>query len=261
MTFLEAFFLGLIQGLTEFLPVSSSGHLELGQYFLGFKSLQKYILFNMICHLGTLCAILFFFSAQIKQCLSNHKGMFFKVCLGTLPLFPLLLIIKPIKALFDQPQYLGFCFLITSALLFAGLSIRIHLPWTGIKKNWVDSLTIGLFQASAVLPGISRSGSTISAARVLGWSKDEAIQYSFLLAIPAITGGTLLEIWQFFRMPASELAPIGSIQFIIGFATSFVVGCIALYLLRSLMQHNKWHYFAWYCLALGLLTIYYFNLG
>lgn len=261
MTLLEAFFLGLIQGITEFLPVSSSGHLELVQYFLGFQSLHQYILFNMICHLGTLCAILFIFFSQVKQCISNHGEMFFKICLGTLPLFPLLLIMKPIKALFDQPQYLGFCFLITSGLLFAGLSMHLNVPFSGLKKRRFDSLTIGLFQAIAILPGISRSGATISAARVLGWKKEEAIQFSFLLAIPAIGGGTVIELWQFYRMAGSETPPVHLGQFIVGFATSFIVGCIALHLLQRLMERNKWHYFAWYCLILGLLTIYYFNFG
>lgn len=260
MTLLEAFFLGLIQGITEFLPVSSSGHLELGQYFLGFQSLHKYILFSMVCHLGTLGAIILIFYSQIKQCITIHGQMFYKICLGTLPLFPLLLIMKPIKALFDRPEYLGYCFLITSALLFASLCLQVNIPMSRDKRRWFDPLTIGIFQAIAILPGVSRSGATISAARVLGWSKEEAIQFSFLLAIPAICGGTVIELWQFFRMPASEIAPIGLGQFIVGFATSFIVGCIALQLLRRLMERNKWQYFAWYCLILGLSTIYYFNI-
>lgn len=259
MTLLEAFFLGLIQGITEFLPVSSSGHLELGQYLLGFQSLQKYILFNLICHLGTLAAIFYFFFPQIKECCVNHKNMLGKIILGTLPLFPLVLVLKPIKSIFDQPQYLGFCFLITAALLYAGYAIRLNLPFSQTERRWFDPLAIGMFQAAAILPGISRSGATISAARLLGWEKDEAIQFSFMLAIPAICGGTVLELWQFYRTPAADIAAISWGQFFIGFITSFIIGCIALRLLQRLISNNKWHYFAWYCLILGFATIYYFN--
>lgn len=258
MTIIEALFLGIIQGLTEFLPVSSSGHLELGQYLLGFDSLHRYILFSLICHLGTLGAIFYIFFPQIKN-LAFQREMRLNIFLGTLPLFPLVLLIKPIKALFDQPQCLGFCFLITSGLLFISLKLHIEPPLSSAKRRWFDPLTIGLFQAAAILPGISRSGATISAARLLGWNREEAVQFSFLLAIPAICGGTILELWHFIRAPASEIAPIHFSEFIIGFAASFIVGCMALKLLQRLIVQNKWHYFAWYCLLLGLFTIYYFN--
>ena len=258
MTLLEAFFLGLIQGLTEFLPVSSSGHLELVQHLLGFKHLQDYLFFGLICHLGTLAAIFYIYFSSIKSSLVNRKPLLFQIFLGTLPLFPLVLLIKPIKAFFDRPEYLGYCFLVTSALIFATDYIKIHLPLSQIKKRWANPLIIGIFQAFAVLPGISRSGSTISAARFLGWSKQDAIQFSFLLAIPAICGGTILELWHLWKQPA-DLAKMQAGQYMIGFTTSFIVGCISLRLLQRLMINNKWHYFGWYCLFLGIITIWYFN--
>lgn len=259
MTLLEAFFLGIVQGITEFLPVSSSGHLELIQYFLGFDNLHHYLFFGLICHLGTLGAILLIFSSQIKNAFINHRFLLVKLLLGTLPLFPLVLLIKPIKAIFDRPEYLGFCFLMTSALLFASLSIRFHLPLALNQKRWIDPLTIGTFQAFAILPGLSRSGATISAAQFLGWSKEEAFQFSFLLAIPAICGGTILELWQLWKQPTEILAKMQIEHYIIGFTTSFIVGYFSLRLLQKLMINNKWHYFAWYCLFLGLLTTWYFN--
>ena len=259
MTLLEAFILGIVQGLTEFLPVSSSGHLELMQYFLGFEQLHNYLFFGLICHLGTLGAIFYIFSAQIKSSLTYRKTLLVQLILGTLPLFPLVLLIKPIKAFFDRPEYLGFCFLITAFLIFASESLRFHLPMTQQKKRWLDPLIIGIFQAFAVLPGISRSGSTISAARFLGWNKEDAIQFSFLLAIPAICGATVLEVWQLWKQPASILAKMQVQHYIIGFTTSFIVGCMALRLLQKLMITNKWSYFGWYCLFLGLITLWYFN--
>ncbi|MBA3723179.1 MAG: undecaprenyl-diphosphate phosphatase [Parachlamydiaceae bacterium] len=253
MTTWEAIFLGIVQGLTEFLPVSSSGHLELAQYFLGFQDLNRYIFFNLICHLGTLFAIFYIFFPQIKQGLTTQKR-FLQVFLGTLPLVPLVFMLKPIKSVFDQPQYLGYCFLISFALIFASATyFRIR------KTKWQDPLTIGIFQAIAILPGISRSGATISAARLLGWQKEEAVTFSFLLAIPAILGSLILETWQLIHAPVSEIAPVGAMQFIFGFVVSFIIGCFALKLLIRMTLQDKWIYFAWYCLVLGILTTFYFN--
>ncbi len=260
MTTWEAFLLGLIQGVTEFLPISSSGHLALGQYFLGFEHLQDYILFDLICHLGTLFAIFYVFSPIIKESLTTQTSRFWQVILGTLPLFPLVLILKPLKALFDHPQLLGPCFLLSACLLFASLYWRIPLRSTAIQRKWQDPFTIGVFQAVAILPGVSRSGATISAAQLLGWQKEQAIQFSFLLAIPAILGGSILEGWKAWQTPIESLAAISPWAFVIGFITSFIVGCFALRLLIRWVAQDKWIYFAWYCLALGIVSTIYFNL-
>lgn len=257
MTTWEAILLGVVQGLTEFLPVSSSGHLELTQYLLGFSELKKYILFNIVCHLGTLGAIGLFFFKQIRESLIDKRKLG-QICLATLPLFPLVLLLKPLKSLFDQPELLGFFFLFTAFLLFVGNSIVLKQAPTS-KQKWKDSLTIGLFQALAVIPGISRSGSTISAARLLGWKKEEAISFSFLLAIPAILGATTLEIIQLFSSTQTPFESAQLMQFSAGFITSFIVGCLALKLLYKLFDQNKWSYFAWYCLSLGCLSLFYFN--
>jgi undecaprenyl-diphosphatase len=259
MTTWQAFLLGLIQGVTEFLPISSSGHLALGQYFLGFEHLQDYILFDLICHLGTLLAIFYVFFPLIKESLTTQTSRFWQVVLGTLPLFPLILILKPLKALFDHPQLLGPCFLLSACLLFASLYWRLP-SYSNHQRKWRDPLAIGLFQAIAVLPGISRSGATISAARLLGWQKEQAIQFSFLLAIPAILGGTVLEGWKAWHASAAANFPIDLWTFVIGFLTSFIVGCFALRLLIRLVIQDKWIYFAWYCLGLGIATTVYFNL-
>lgn len=256
MTTWEAFLLGLIQGVTEFLPVSSSGHLALGQYFLGFEHMQDYILFDLICHLGTLLAIFTIFFSVIKESLTQFSR-FWQVVLGTLPLFPLVLILKPIKALFDQPGLLGPCFIVSACLLFASIYWRLPVLFQTNKRTWQDPLTIGVFQAVAILPGISRSGATISAARLLGWPKEQAVKFSFLLAIPAILGGTVLEGWQAWHHPIA--GAIHPSVFVVGFFTSFAVGCLSLLLLIRLVIQDKWNYFAWYCLFLGIATTLYFN--
>jgi len=254
MTTWEAFLLGLLQGLTEFLPVSSSGHLELAQYFLGYQNLHSYLLFNLVCHLGTLGAIFTFFYSDIQASLSSAKK-FFPLLLGTLPLFPLVFILKPIKGIVDQPHYLGFFFIFTALLLFIGIYGRLPKDWR--LPKWSEPLAIGCCQAVAVLPGISRSGTTISAAQFLGWSKQEAIRFSFLLAIPAILGGTALEIIALIRQTTVQ-APLNFMQFATGFCASFIFGCFSLWALVKMMANDKWVYFAWYCLALGTATTLYF---
>jgi undecaprenyl-diphosphatase len=259
MTTWQAFVLGLIQGITEFLPVSSSGHLALVQYFLGFKNLQDYILFDLICHLGTLLAIFYVFFPVIKDSLIIHTNRFWQIVLGTLPLFPLVLLLKPIKAFFDHPQLLGPCFLISACLLFASLYGRSFIQSQTNKRSWQDPLTIGIFQAVAILPGISRSGATISAARLLGWQKEQSIQFSFLLAIPAILGGSIIEGWQAWHTSITVLSNLNPWTFLIGFFTSFLFGCLALQILIRLVIQDKWSYFAWYCLVLGIATTIYFN--
>ncbi len=259
MTLWEALLLGLIQGITEFLPISSSGHLALGQYFLGFENLQEYLFFNLICHLGTLTAIFLVFFSVIRESFTNQLSTVWQLIMGTLPLMPLVFILKPLKALFDQPQLLGPCFLFSSALLFAGCYWRFPLIISSSQRKWQDPLIIGCFQAAAVFPGISRSGSTISAALSLGWQKNQAVQFSFLLAIPAILGGAVLEGWHAWHTSAEALSAISPGAFLVGFCTSCVFGCFSLWLLIHLVIQDKWKYFAWYCLLIGLLTTIYFN--
>lgn len=260
VTTLEAIFLGIIQGLTEFLPVSSSGHLELTQYFLGLTELHNYVVFDLVCHLGTLCAIFLIYKQDIIQSFTSNRTRMIQVVLGTLPLFPLVLIMKPIKALFNEPQYLGGFFLLTALILYLGIKLGNTKNQAVLEKSkWRDSLGIGVFQALAILPGVSRSGSTISAARILGWNAEEAVTFSFLLAIPAILGGATLELLQLaFKPQATTLPALSFAQYAWGFATSCSVGYFALSLLRQLANKQKFMYFVWYCLTLGIMTSLYF---
>lgn len=259
MTLFEAIILGIIQGITEFLPVSSSGHLKLAQHILSLKNLNQYIIFDLVCHLGTLFAIFIMFWQEIKQSFTTNKTKCLQVILGTLPLFPLLLLLKPIKAVFNDPQYLGYCFLITSLILYLGIKLPQKIAFTALEKHrYRDPLIIGVFQSAAILPGISRSGSTISAARVLGWSPEQAISFSFLLAIPAILGGTIVELFQVItKNEMAQLPNIGISIYLVALLTSFIFGYFSLSLLRSLASKQKFMYFVWYCLILGILTTFY----
>ena len=259
MTTLDAILLGIVQGLTEFLPVSSSGHLQLIQHLLGMQKLDDYILFDLACHLGTLLAIFCVFAQNIKHVFQKDRTQFWQIILGTLPLFPLVLLMKPIKAAYADVSYLGFFFLLTALILFIGVRFGKTLPEEKKKKHpWRDALVIGFWQAVAILPGVSRSGSTISGARLLGWEAREAVVFSFLLAIPAILGGTTLEIFKLWQHPENVI-DISFSLYATGFIVSFIMGLCALQLLIKLAIQNKFYYFAWYCLILGLATTYYFR--
>jgi undecaprenyl-diphosphatase len=257
LTYFEALILGIVQGLTEFLPVSSSGHLILVQHFFGFEDLDQYLFFDVVLHLGTLFAI---FSVFSKEILSLSRLKFWQVVIGTLPLFPLALAIKQIKTLFNSPQYLGYFFLTTALLLF--LSIKWGWEKSEEKKKgsrFIDPLVIGLFQALAIVPGISRSGSTIAGARLLGWSRQEAVTFSFLLAIPAILGSLTLEGMHIVSQAQTPKLSLG--HYVVGLATSYFVGKWALLKLIQLASKDRFMYFVWYCLILGLLTLFIFNHG
>jgi undecaprenyl-diphosphatase len=259
MSTLEAIILGILQGLTEFLPISSSGHLELGQHLLGLSNLENYIVFNLVCHLGTLFALFIFYSQQIQTILKDQRYRLIQLFIGILPLFPLVLILKPIKSMFDQPQYLGWCFLVTSLLLLLGIQFgSVASQEVRQQRRWRDPFIIGLFQAVAILPGISRSGSTISAGRLLGWTQQDSITFAFLLAIPTILGGITLEL---LHLAAGKtiMPSIGWEPYLAGFITSFIVGYFALRLLLRLAAKDKFIYFVWYCLILGIVTIFYFS--
>lgn len=259
MSTFEAILLGILQGLTEFFPVSSSGHLELGQIFLGLTNLEQYVLFDLVCHLGTLLALFIVFFKQIKETFLSDRVRFAQVVLGTLPLFPLVLFIKPLKALFDQPQYLGYCFLFTAFLLYTGIRVGEYAQRVRSKKRWQDPLIIGTFQAIAVFPGVSRSGATISAGRFLGWKQEEAVTFSFLLAIPAILGGVALELLQLLKSDTA-FPPLEGMQYIAGFLSSLVVGYLALRWLIRLSANGHLIYFVWYCVVIGIATLFYFNI-
>lgn len=264
MTTLDAIILGIVQGLTEFLPVSSSGHLHLVEHLLGLENLDHYIMFDLACHLGTLMAIFFVFARYIKDSFTNDTSRLWQIIIATLPLFPLVLLMKPIKAAYADPSYLGFFFMMTSAILFLGIHYTKKEPAQDLHppmhlRKWRDAFSIGLWQALAILPGVSRSGSTISGARILGWNTKEAINFSFLLAIPTILGGTALEVLNWIKHPET-VANLPSEHYLAGFFISFIVGLGALKLLIYVANHNKFSYFAWYCLILGLATTYYFHL-
>lgn len=259
MTIVEALILGIIQGVTEFLPVSSSGHLKLGELFLGLKELNKYVIFDLVCHLGTLFAIFLVFHRDIWSVLTKERKTFWLIVIATLPLAPLYFLLHNIKAIYGLPNYLGFFFLFSALILFLSEKFAQEAPQVVSSKRKVgEALFIGCAQAVALLPAVSRSGSTMAAARFLGWERAQAAKFSFFLAIPTILGGILVESIEIVKNKES-VAEISSLVYFTGFIVSFLVGWAALKLLFQMLKRFTFKPFAYYCFFIGLGSLLYVN--
>lgn len=245
MTQLQALLLGIIQGLTEFLPVSSSTHLALAKKLMGIEGGENLLHFDLICHLGTLSALLLILRKDIFLILREARSiaLFF---VALLPLIPAYFFLKPLRTHLAADA--GFFLLATAALLFLASSKRFSSEKVPSRTKWGDVLCIGFAQSLALLPGMSRSGSTIAAARLLGWQWSQAARFSFLLAVPTILGGAALET---FRGEGSLDPGISAI----GFAASFAMGLGSLKLLFWILERGTLRPFAWYCLAAGLFAL------
>ena len=270
MNTLEAVILGAVQGLTEFLPVSSSGHLVLLQNLFGLQ--EPELLFDICLHVGTLVAVLVVFHREILEILTalvqfpgrlksagsirnllagdESIRMALLIVVGSIPTAVIGLLFKEITdQLFGSLTIVGCMLLVTGALLW--LTRRIRSSGRPIRDTTLkNALVIGIVQGLAILPGISRSGSTISTALFLGVDRKVAGRYSFLLSIPAIVGALVLSL------DTPELhttIPIGTI--LAGSVISAVVGWIALVILLRVVDRGQLHRFAPYCWLVGVVTL------
>jgi undecaprenyl-diphosphatase len=240
-TALDATLLGVVQGLTEFLPVSSSGHLVLAQEALGIE--HKDITFELAVHLGTLVPIFMVYFSDLWQMTKApfvEKGPL--LILGCIPTAAIGLGFEDFfQSLFNSPGPLVFSFAITGGLLYAtrfapkGDKAALNLPWA-------SALIIGIAQGMAITPGISRSGTTIAVALFLGTSRDFAARFSFLLSIPAILGAVLLQTRDLESGAHLDWTSLG-----IGAGVAAIVGYVALKLLIKLVNSGDFSKFAWYC--------------
>lgn len=259
MSLFEAFIFGLLQGLTEFFPISSSAHVKLAKLIFNIESSESHVIFDLTCHLGTLTALLIFLRQEIRQILRYDKQKLFFLFIGTLPLIPCYFLLKPLRDFVSHPQFLGACLICTALILFSG-----H-RWKGqrandltLKRQIKDVLWIGIMQSAALIPGISRSASTISCAKILGWEAKEAVRFSFLLSIPTIIGGNCLELlkiclWQ--EQPSSVSIPACAV----GFAASFIFGLLIIRFAFSYLERGHLKPFAWYCLSFGMIVTLFLN--
>lgn len=272
MSIFDAIFQGIIQGLTEFLPVSSSGHLSIAQHFTG-KSGEGALMFSAILHLGTLVAVFIAFRKIIGELLVELGHMFaelfhgkltFKdmnpqrrmicmVFISTACLIPFY-IFKDWFESFSQDSSIlaeGICLLYTSVILFLSDKCTKGTKTNGDIKLG-DAVTVGLFQGVALLPGVSRSGSTISSALFCGFTRETAVSYSFVLGIPAILGGCFVEIKEAVDTNAMQF---DFMPFVIGFIVAAVVGILAIKMVSWLVNKDKFKVFGIYTAVLGVLVI------
>ena len=256
---IKAFVIGIVQGLTEFLPVSSSGHIELGQAILHF-SVENEAAFSIIVHLATVLSTIIIFRKDIANLFSslfamkrNKETQFIGyLFISAIPIIVVGLLLKDwLESLFTGKLVLvGFMLLVTSALLY---STTIITPKKG-KLTAGKALVIGIAQCIAILPGISRSGATIATALNLGIEKEQAARFSFLMVLLPIVGASALEIIDLSTNNAFgnlETAPL-----LAGFIGAFVSGLAACSWMLRIVKQGKIQYFAYYCLALGILTIF-----
>lgn len=256
---LEYIILGVVQGLTEFLPVSSSGHLVLGQELLGVQSNQS-ILFEVTVHVATLLAVFVVFWARIKRLAAfpfqrgggplmkrDEARWWLHVLAGTFVTGVIGLTFKDqLESLYDKPLVVAGMLAVTGAIIF-GTKFAARGDGTRLvlAPLWIGA-AIGLAQALAITPGISRSGMTIAAALYLGMQRDDAGEFSFLLAIPAILGAALLHAKDLSGIDGAEIGPLMA-----AFVAAFAVGLIALKVLLRFVRQGRLHYFAWYCWAVS----------
>lgn len=262
MNFLEAAFLGLIQGLTEFLPVSSSGHIELGKALLGVE-LKDPLLFSIAVHCATALSTIVIFRKDIIALIADllkfkwNDGTKY-VAMIVVSMIPVGLVgylfEDQINAFFDgKIMLVGSMLLFTGVLLYATILVKSKEGQITFGK----ALLIGIAQTIAILPGVSRSGSTIATALLVGVKREEAARFSFLMVLPPILGATLLKVKDYAEISTStgleNEAGTGAI--IVGFIVAFISGLIACKLMIQLVKRSKLQYFAWYCFAVGIIAI------
>lgn len=272
MTIWFAALLGLIQGVTEFLPVSSSGHLSVLQNLFNISEFgQEHLLFDTLLHLATLASIFVVYWHDIVDMVKEVIGFFkdirhpkpgeggpkparrlvLMIIIATLPLVIVLPLNNMVEGLYYNTLFIGIAFLVTGAILF--LSDRLK-PGRKTEKNMTvkDAVVVGVCQAIATLPGVSRSGSTITAGMATGLDRSFAVKFSFLMSIPAILGANILNLFDAAKegLDASQLP-----AYLVGMAVAAVTGYFAIKLVKMLSNKGKFGKFCYYCFAAGILTI------
>lgn len=270
MSVLFAAFLGLVQGVAEFLPISSSGHLAIFQTFFHMENVEEsQMLFDVLLHLGTLISVCIVYRSDIadvvKELWGMLMGLFGKktekrlpvrrlillVILSTIPLALAVVADDFIEALYSSTLFIGIALLCTGTMLY--LSDKLASGHKTEKDaTWVDAILVGVMQAIAVLPGISRSGSTITAGLVRGYDRKFAVRYSFLLSIPAIVGANILKIGEAVKSGVGEGL---FLPYAVGMLVAAVSGYFAIKLVKLLMDKGRFGRFSYYCWAVGLITI------
>jgi undecaprenyl-diphosphatase len=258
MNIIEALLLGLLQGLTEFLPVSSSGHLVIAQHFLGIK--QPGVTFEVMVHFGTLLSIIWVFKKDLTALIrgflyeAEQKRLFLFLIIGTIPTALMGFFLSSFfLRIFESPFLVGIMLLVSGVIVFTISGVQIKTKDIKKMTAW-DAVTIGIFQGIAIIPGITRSGSTILGALWKGLNRETAVRYSFLLALPAIAGATFLEFLEWLKTGGSSEFLITNFLATI---VAFISGVFAITVFIKLLERGKFYYLAYYCWIVGTLTVLY----
>ena len=261
MSWFEALILGLVQGLTEYLPVSSSGHLAIGQALFGMENGEDNLMFTVAVHVATVLSTIVILWSEIDwifrglfKCELNAETKYvLNIIISMIPVGIVGLFFKDqVEEIFGSGLLVvGCCLLITAALLTFSYYAK---PRQKEKISWKDALVIGIAQAVAVLPGVSRSGSTIATGLLLGNKKETLAQFSFLMVIPPILGEALLDVLKAAK-GENVIGSIEALPLIVGFVAAFLSGCLACKWMISIVKKGKLIYFGIYCAIVGIITI------
>lgn len=250
MDVFQALILGIVQGITEWLPISSSGHLVLFQEYF---NMQASVAFDVLLHVATLIVIFIVFWKDITAIFNSlinirwddNTKLFLFIILASIPTAIIGLVFQDwLKGLFTNLFLLGVFFIINGIILFL---TKYAKEKQGRKLNWLDSILMGIAQGASIIPSISRSGATVSTGLFLGLKKEKLITFSFLIAIPAIIGA--------FVMESGSLSFENPLALVIGSLAALIVGYFSLKFIIKMIEKGKWHYFAYYCLLLGIMII------
>lgn len=263
-----AILLGLVQGLTEFLPVSSSGHLVLAQTLLGGDVEADFMLFNVLLHFGTLLSVIVAFWKDIKELFLEFFGwvrdgfkinghpyrrFIIMILITIVPMFAVLPIKSRLESAFSNPLLVGLLLLVTAAILLVSEKAPKKQK-TEENATWLDALLVGVAQCFAVLPGLSRSGTTICAGLFRGFSREFAVRFAFIMSLPVVLGANILELVDAVQAPAAAAAvPLSC--YIVGILVAMVAGLAAIRLVKYVSKSGHFRPFAVYCAVIGLITI------
>ncbi|MBQ0039946.1 MAG: undecaprenyl-diphosphate phosphatase [Treponema sp.] len=255
MTVIQSFLLGLLQGIAEFLPISSSGHLKIAQALFGLEEVP--LLFDVILHLATLLAVMIFFRKKIIELLCfKDKKYIVDVIAATFVTGVLGIVVK--KLIDDDRLSIKFTcagLIVTAVILFvSSLVEKKREPVEKKTPSLVQSLFVGLCQGIGTLPGISRSGSTIAGGLFCGLDREVAGEFSFIVSIPAILGAFLLEAKDLGEVTST----VGIVPLVVGFMTAFVSGYFALSVLMKLIKKGRLEWFAFYLVPVGIIGLFMF---
>ena len=270
MTLFSSVILGLIQGITEFLPISSSGHLAIAEHLLHTSGMKTPEFFDVLLHLGTLVAVFIAYWSDIRDMIVEliagardlarrstpnpvppARRLILLIIVSTLPLFVVLPVKDLVEGLADNMYFVAGALLVTGCLLFASDRVKKGRK-TEKSATLVDALLVGVGQAIATCPGISRSGTTITAGCFVGFDRKFAVRYSFLMSIPAILGANILSLKYAFEAGIIW----GDVPvYLVGVAVAAVVGYACIRLLKMIAEKGRFGFFAYYCWIVGALTL------